>query len=151
MTPCGGRPGGRIPSTLVVVVVVGVALFVGGGAAARPATASPDVLGAEIALPPVTVPSATVTDPPGRVGRDGVGVGAADDAAAGRPLGTVEGTVPSVDSVDHAVREDARRFGWPLVLGGLIIGFLTFQHRADRHERKLADAPLDQGERLRFR
>lgn len=252
MIPCGGRPSGRIPpaAMVVVVVVVGVALFVGGAADARPVTGSPGALGAEITLPPVTVPPVTVppvtvpqlptddrlpgvgqvidgvgdtvdgvvgvvggvtgalpdggqspvvTMPPspsagptaqddpdpggrgdstdgagaaagsgrrgssggdaaasttgarGRGGRGGAGDAGPADAAAGRSPAAADAPVPPIDSVDDAVREDARRFGWPLLIGALIVGFLTFQHRADRHERKLADAPLDQGERLRFR
>ena len=62
----------------------------------------------------------------------------------------VFGVSPSDELVD-AVRRDARNFGWPLVIAVAVVAFLAFQHRAERHERKLADAPLDQGERLRFK
>lgn len=64
--------------------------------------------------------------------------------------GLLLGLAPS-DDLAAAARGDARHFGWPFVIGLLIVAFLAFQHRADRHERKLADAPLDQGERLRFK
>ena len=57
----------------------------------------------------------------------------------------------SGDQIEDAVRQDARRFGWPLALGLAVVVFLALQGRVERHERKLADAPLDQGERLRFR
>ena len=60
------------------------------------------------------------------------------------------GVSPSDELVD-AARRDARDFGWPIVIAVIVVAFLAFQHRADRHERKLADAPLDQGERLRFK
>lgn len=66
------------------------------------------------------------------------GVAPARSAGSGGPIG-------------DAVRQDARRFGWPLVLGLAVVAFLALQGRVERHERKLADAPLDQGERLRFR
>ncbi len=72
-------------------------------------------------------------------------------AGSGASLAAVDLPIAPDDPLDDAVRQDARHFGWPLVLGVLIALFLAFQHRADRHERKLADAPLDQGERLRFR
>ena len=72
-------------------------------------------------------------------------------ASSGASLTAVDLPLAPADPLDDAVRRDARRFGWPLVLGLLIVAFLAFQHRADRHERKLADAPLDQGERLRFK
>lgn len=57
----------------------------------------------------------------------------------------------SVGSLDQALAEDLRRFGWPLLLGAAVVAFLGVQSRSERHERKLADAPLDQGERLRFK
>ena len=60
------------------------------------------------------------------------------------------GLSPSEDLV-AAARRDARNFAWPLVIAVVVIAFLAFQYRAERHERKLADAPLDQGERLRFK
>ncbi|MCB1002684.1 MAG: hypothetical protein KDB35_00720, partial [Acidimicrobiales bacterium] len=72
-------------------------------------------------------------------------------AGSGASLTAVDLPLAPANPLDDAVRRDARRFGWPVVLGLLIAAFLAFQHRADRHERKLADAPLDQGERLRFR
>ena len=57
----------------------------------------------------------------------------------------------SVGSIEEALAEDLRRFGWPLLVGVMVVAFLGFQSRSERHERKLADAPLDQGERLRFK
>ena len=58
---------------------------------------------------------------------------------------------PPADTLTDAIEHDLRHFAWPVVLGVLIAAFLALQDRADRHERKLADAPLDQGERLRFK
>lgn len=72
-------------------------------------------------------------------------------ASSGASLNAVDLPLAPADPLDDAVQRDARHFGWPVVLGLLIVAFLAFQHRADRHERKLADAPLDQGERLRFK
>lgn len=69
--------------------------------------------------------------------------------SAGRAVS--ETTPRSVRSLDEAMLQDVRRFGWPLVLGAAVMVFLGFQNRSERHERKLADAPLDQGERLRFK
>lgn len=116
--------------------------------------------GGAIGGPSGTGASAAVADGGGR-GPDGERARERAEARAARRLDRLAGsgtalaasdlpTAPE-DPLDDAVRRDARRFGWPLVLGVFIVLFLAFQHRADRHERKLADAPLDQGERLRFR
>lgn len=70
---------------------------------------------------------------------------ASDTPAASEPPARVG------DSLGEAVSQDARRYLWPLLLGALVVGFLVVQSRSERHERKLADAPLDQGERLRFK
>jgi hypothetical protein len=58
---------------------------------------------------------------------------------------------PVERDLGDAVERDARDFGWPVVVAVLVGLFLFFQGQVDRHEPKLADAPLDQGERLRFR
>lgn len=55
------------------------------------------------------------------------------------------------ENLGDAVQQDARHFGWPLVIAVLVWLFLFFQGQVDRQEPKMADAPLDQGERLRFR
>lgn len=87
----------------------------------------------------------------GRLGRGSPQRAVQRLAGSGASLAAVELPLTPADPLDDALQRDARHFGWPLVLGVLVIAFLAFQHRADRHERKLADAPLDQGERLRFK
>ncbi len=83
-----------------------------------------------------------------RASRGSTGSPSASGAATAADL---VGPSGSGDQIEDAVRQDARRFGWPLVLGLAVVAFLALQGRVERHERKLADAPLDQGERLRFR
>ena len=60
-------------------------------------------------------------------------------------------TPPVEDDLGEAIEQDARHFGWPVVMAVLVALFLFLQSQVDRKEPKLADAPLDQGERLRFR
>ena len=73
------------------------------------------------------------------------------DAGPQASLTALDLAPPSVRPLDEALKRDARRFVWPLLLGASVVAFLSFQSRSERHERKLADAPLDQGERLRFK
>ena len=105
-----------------------------------------------------TLPGASPADGPATAGSDGT---ASDGAVPGAPgVGEPEvqpltadlaaGTAAKRD-LGSAVEQDARHFGWPLVLAVFVGLFLFFQGQVDRHEPKLADAPLDQGERLRFR
>ena len=67
------------------------------------------------------------------------------------PTPTPAPTPTESDDLGEAIKQDARHFGWPLVVAVLVSLFLYFQGQVDRQEPKLADAPLDQGERLRFR
>ncbi len=87
----------------------------------------------------------------GRISRSvWLAVAAAMVVGACAVAGVLLGLAPS-DALMAAVRSDARAFGWPLVIGVVVGAYLALQHRAERDERKLADAPLDQGERLRFK
>ncbi|MCB9373032.1 MAG: hypothetical protein H6518_09650 [Microthrixaceae bacterium] len=95
----------------------------------------------------------------GASGRGSGGAGGATRAGTDGARATSGGDPAPADEVGagpagalgEAARRDARRFAWPALLALAIGAFLVLQDRADRHERKLADAPLDQGERLRFR
>lgn len=85
------------------------------------------------------------------LGASGRTAGRVAERAPDADLGTAAGNDRASFHLGDAVRQDARQFGGPMVIAILVTAFLAFQCRADKFERKLADAPLDQGERLRFR
>lgn len=130
--------------TAAAVLAIGCAVAMGPPAATSGALPPPSGH-------PVDRAVGTVDGSPGEV--TGALPGAGGTGSAPEPSdGVVPGRAGGPGTpIEDAVRQDARRFGWPLLLGLAVVVFLAFQGRVERHERKLADAPLDQGERLRFR
>jgi hypothetical protein len=75
--------------------------------------------------------------------------GALAQAVRARTEDAAEGTSPWAQALEGAARL-AQKVAFPMILAAIVAGFLVVHNRVDRHDPKLALAPVDQDQEVLY-